>query len=216
LPTWWTYTPSLLPLTPLTECKRLRERSLPAPRRGDPDTLVATLWPRQLQLLHSASARPGRSRHHRQWWVSRPHWSLLASLLNNPPLAHASPSAVEQWRHDVDQLVTVAINTSAAHALPSDRVPHQARVLPSIVTVDLRDELIRHCRGEDSRITIERHRKRHRNVEGCNLERDFESLAPAREAPATCAMRSPSSPGGSGVCMVLAPYLRMVVWLHKF
>jgi hypothetical protein len=28
---------------------------------------------------------------------------------------------------------------------------------------------VRH-RGEDSRITIERHRERHRNIEGCNPE----------------------------------------------
>jgi hypothetical protein len=60
-------------------------------------------------------------------------------------------------------------------------MPHQARVLPSIMTADLRDELI-HCRrGEDSRITIERHRERRCNVESRNLERDFESLAPAHE-----------------------------------
>jgi hypothetical protein len=32
-------------------------------------------------------------------------------LLNNPPSTHTSPSAVEQWRHDVDQLIVVAINT---------------------------------------------------------------------------------------------------------
>jgi hypothetical protein len=41
---------------------------------------------------------------------------------------------------------------------------------------DLHDELIRCRMGEDSRITIERHCERH-----CNLERDFESLVPARE-----------------------------------
>jgi hypothetical protein len=32
-------------------------------------------------------------------------------LLNNPLLPHASPSAVEQWCHDVDQLIIAAINT---------------------------------------------------------------------------------------------------------
>jgi hypothetical protein len=32
-------------------------------------------------------------------------------LLNNPLSVHASPSAVEQWRHDIDQLVVTAINT---------------------------------------------------------------------------------------------------------
>jgi hypothetical protein len=32
-------------------------------------------------------------------------------LRNNPPPLGASPSAVEQWRHDIDQLIIVAINT---------------------------------------------------------------------------------------------------------
>jgi hypothetical protein len=68
-------------------------------------------------------------------------------------------------------------------------VPHQARVLPSIATAHLHDELIRRRRGEDSCITIERHCERRRNIEGRNLERDFESLAPAREAPTSRAMR---------------------------
>jgi hypothetical protein len=39
--------------------------------------------------------------------------ALLAArqLLHNPPPSGASPLAAEQWRHDVDQLVVVAINT---------------------------------------------------------------------------------------------------------
>jgi hypothetical protein len=39
---------------------------------------------------------------------------LLAArqLLNSLPLAGASPSAVEQWRHDVDQLIIATINMS--------------------------------------------------------------------------------------------------------
>jgi hypothetical protein len=44
---------------------------------------------------------------------------------------------------------------------------------------DLHDELIHRHRGEDSRITIERHCERRRSVEGRNLKRDFEFLAPA-------------------------------------
>jgi hypothetical protein len=100
---------------------------------------------------------------------------------------------------------------SAARAMPSACVPHQAHVLPSIAMTDLRDELIRRCRGEDSRITIERYRERRRNIEGRNLERDFESLTPAREVPAARAMRCPSSPAGSRGCMALVPHLRMVV-----
>jgi hypothetical protein len=63
---------------------------------------------------------------------------------------------------------------------------------------DLRDELNHHRRGEDSRITIERRHERRRNIEGRNLERDFESLAPSREALVARVMRPPSSPTGSG------------------
>jgi hypothetical protein len=32
-------------------------------------------------------------------------------LLHNPSPPHTSPSVAEQWRHDIDQLVIVAINT---------------------------------------------------------------------------------------------------------
>jgi hypothetical protein len=37
---------------------------------------------------------------------------LLAAhqLLHNPPPSRASPSAAEQWRHDVDQLIVATIN----------------------------------------------------------------------------------------------------------
>jgi hypothetical protein len=43
-----------------------------------------------------------------------PDAAFLAArqLLNNPPPAGASPSAAEQWRHDVYQLIIAAINTS--------------------------------------------------------------------------------------------------------
>jgi hypothetical protein len=76
---------------------------------------------------------------------------------------------------------------------------HLCACLPSsIITTDLYDELIRCHRGEDSRITIERHRERRRNIEGRNLERDFKYLAPAREAHATCAVRPPSTTTGYG------------------
>jgi hypothetical protein len=35
----------------------------------------------------------------------------VRQLLNNPPPLGGSPSMAEQWRHDIDQLVIVAINT---------------------------------------------------------------------------------------------------------
>jgi hypothetical protein len=38
-------------------------------------------------------------------------------LLHNPPGLHASPSVVEQWHHDANQLIVVAINT----------MPHRGR-----------------------------------------------------------------------------------------
>jgi hypothetical protein len=42
-----------------------------------------------------------------------PNAALLAACqpLNNPPPVGASPSAAKQWRHDVSQLVIIAINT---------------------------------------------------------------------------------------------------------
>jgi hypothetical protein len=114
---------------------------------------------------------------------------LLAvrQLLNNPPPTGSSPSAAEQWRHDVDQLVIVAINTShherrhqpsaqqsrflsvarapsvaqAPPVLPGARLPAQHRApMASYQMTDLREE-INCCRGEeDSHTTIERNCKR--------------------------------------------------------
>jgi hypothetical protein len=151
--------------------------------------------------------------------------TLAASrqLLNNPPSAHASPSAMKQWRHDVDQLIVTTINTphheggwqlpsaahsrspSAARAPPYVCMPHQLRMLLSIATTDLHDELIHRCWGEDSQITIECHRERHCNIEGCNLDRDFESLAPTQEVPAARVVCPPSNLADSGGVWHLHP-----------
>jgi hypothetical protein len=114
---------------------------------------------------------------------------LLAvrQLLNNPPPTESSPSAAKQWRHDVDQLVIVAINTShherrhqpsaqqsrflsvarapfvaqAPPVLPGARLPAQHRApMASYQMTDLREE-INCCRGEeDSHTTIEHNYKR--------------------------------------------------------
>jgi hypothetical protein len=50
--------------------------------------------------------------------------------------------------------------------------------------MDLREEINCHRGGEDSRTTIERNRERRRDIEGRNLERDFDlyALAGARQA----------------------------------
>jgi hypothetical protein len=69
--------------------------------------------------------------------------TLLAArhLLNNAPPSGASPSAAEQWRHDVDQLIVAAINTPLherrrqpsaqySHTPPAAHAPSAARVPP--------------------------------------------------------------------------------------
>jgi hypothetical protein len=136
-----------------------------------------------------------------------PYAVLLAAhqLLNNLPLAGASPSAVKQWRHDDDQLIIATINTphregrcqpsaQQSRFLSAARVPSVAQappVLPgarpsaqhcapmdSYQTSDLREEINRRQGGEDSRTTIERNHKSHRDIEGHNLERNFDLHAP--------------------------------------
>jgi hypothetical protein len=113
-----------------------------------------------------------------------PDAALLAvrQLLNNPPLDGASPSAAEQWHHDVDQLIIAAINTPhrEGRRQPSvqqsrfplaARTPSMARVplgvpgtclpvrhhtpMASYRTMDLREEISHRQGGEDSRTTIE-------------------------------------------------------------
>jgi hypothetical protein len=149
--------------------------------------------------------------------------ALLAArqLLNNPPPTGASPSAVEQWCHDVDQLVVAAINTphhegwrqpsaqqsrfpSAACApsvaqtplvLPGARPPTQHRApMANYQTTDLREEINRRRGGEDSRTTIERNRERRRDIEGRNLERDFDLHAPMGARQVAHAPLPPTSP----------------------
>jgi hypothetical protein len=80
---------------------------------------------------------------------------------------------------------------------------------------NLRAELNRHREGEDNRMTIECQHDRC-NIEGRNLERDFGSLAPAKEALEPHAMHTLSSPGATSGCMSLAPHLCMVVWPLRF
>jgi hypothetical protein len=81
---------------------------------------------------------------------------------------------------------------------------------------DLREEVNHRRGGEDSHTTIGRHRERQRNIKGRNLEKDFDTHAPAHEGLVTHAPRPPDSSGITGGCMALAPHLRMVVWSHKF
>jgi hypothetical protein len=150
---------------------------------------------------------------------------VVCQLLNNPPPVRASPSAAEQWHHDVDQLVIAAINTphqegrcqpsaqqsrfpSAARTLSMAQVPsglpgarppaqHHAS-MASYRTMDLREEINRCRGGEGSRTTIERNRERRRDIEGCNLERYFVLHARVGACQATHAPLPLGSLGVSG------------------
>jgi hypothetical protein len=85
----------------------------------------------------------------------------------------------------------VACEPLAAHALSSMHAPAPPRAPTASATMtDLQAELNCHRGGEDSRITIERQCERRRNLKG-----EFDSLAPAWEAPTVRAMR-PLAPLG--------------------
>jgi hypothetical protein len=158
-------------------------------------------------------------------------------LLHNHPGPHASPSAAEQWHHDVNQLIVGAINMppcgdqqvnhpsgapvpSVAHSrsLTAPRVPsapHEPAA--SLATVDLKAKLERRHSGEDERTTIECRCERRRNLDG-----DF---GVADATPVRQAARTPTSPrswGLHGNChipphgglttQVLAPLAREIRW----
>jgi hypothetical protein len=153
--------------------------------------------------------------------------ALLAALqlLNNLPPSDASPSATEQWHHDVDQLIIATINTphlerwcqpsvqqshvlSVARTLPVAQAPsvlpnvcspmqHRAPMASYMMT-DLREEINRHRGGEDSHTTIECHCERRRDIDGRNLEKDFDLHAPVCGGLVAYAPLPPNSPEVSG------------------
>jgi hypothetical protein len=158
---------------------------------------------------------------------------LLAArqLLNNPPPSGASPSAVEEGRRNVDQLIIVAINTPLherrrqpsaqySHTPPAAHAPSAARTPPienappvgpdarqtvrhrapmvSYATADLRAEINHRRGGEDGQVTIERQRERRRDIEGHNLEKDFDSHASSHKSPSAREAHPSSSPGVTG------------------
>jgi hypothetical protein len=162
---------------------------------------------------------------------------VVRQLLHNPPGSHASPSATEQWHHDVDQLIVNAINTlphggvqvnclhrtlepsvahsrsPATHSHPPSASRMSSVLVASLTTVDLRVKLEHQRSGEDGHITIKRQWERH-GYQGRNLNGDFDAVdtTPMRQAA-----RPPTPPAGSGGgCMALAPHRCMVVWPRKF
>jgi hypothetical protein len=73
------------------------------------------------------------------------------------------------------------VRGAGAPGLPGARPPahHHRAPMASYRTTDLREEINRRRSGEDHRTTIERNRERRRDIEGRNLERDFDLHAPA-------------------------------------
>jgi hypothetical protein len=110
--------------------------------------------------------------------------SVARELLRHPPSSTASLGAMKQWRDVVDRLLGMAHSTSTRSRPRSSRCQHEASVSvrsPSVrgaQTNNLRAELNRRRAGEDARVSLERVRERHQNIEGRNLDQDFAAVAP--------------------------------------
>ena len=68
-------------------------------------------------------------------------------------------------------------------------------------------ELNRRRAGEDARISVERARERHLNIEGRNLNADLDAAAP--KPPGNTRIQAGTSVAGVG-CAALADHLRAV------
>jgi hypothetical protein len=80
-------------------------------------------------------------------------------------------------------------------------------------TNDLRAKLNRRRAGEDARVSLERARERHQNIEGRNLDQDFAAAAP--QTP--MGTRSPTGvPLADVGYAALADHLRAASWPPKF
>jgi hypothetical protein len=90
---------------------------------------------------------------------------------------------MKQWRDDVDRLLGMAHSTSTRSKTRSSRRQHEASASvrsPSVrgaQTNDLRAELNRGRAGEDARVSMERARERHQNIDGRDLDQDFAAVA---------------------------------------
>jgi hypothetical protein len=145
--------------------------------------------------------------------------SAARELLRHPPCSMASPRAMKQWRDDVDRLLSMAHSTSTRSRPRSSRCQREAAASvrsPSIrgmQTDDLRSELNRRRTGEDARISLERACKRHQNIEGRNLDRDFAAATPQTPTGTQSQMGVPLAGVG---CAALADHLRATSWPPKF
>jgi hypothetical protein len=144
---------------------------------------------------------------------------VVRELLRQPPSSTASPGAMKQWRDDVDRLLGMAHSTSTGSRTRSSRRQHEASAsvcLPSVRSThanDLRAELNRRRAGEDARVSLERARERHQNIDGRNLDQDF--AAAALQTPMGTRSQTGVPLAGVG-CAALADHLRVASWPPKF
>jgi hypothetical protein len=145
--------------------------------------------------------------------------SAARELLRHPPSSTASPGAMKQWRDDVNWLLGMAHSTSTRSRPRSSRRQREATASvrsPSVrgaQTDDLRAKLNRKRTGEDARISLERARERHQNIEGRNLDQDFVAATP--QTP--MGTRSQTSVPLAGVgCAALVDHLRTASWPPEF
>ncbi|WVZ96088.1 hypothetical protein U9M48_041770 [Paspalum notatum var. saurae] len=155
-------------------------------------------------------------------------------LLNHPPGPAASPSALAQWRSDVDRLIHLAeaapSSSRAGSRLPPSNGGRSERHTPldaaasvrsptvrSAPTKDLRAELNRRRAGTHT--TVEQPRLQRNTVKGRNLDAVFAAAAP-RPLGCAQALAGAQTPPGvipAGVgCAALADGLRSTRWPPKF
>jgi hypothetical protein len=145
--------------------------------------------------------------------------SAARELLCHPPSSTASPGAMKQWWDDINRLLSMTHSTSTRSGPRSSRRQHEVSASvrsPSVrgaQTNDLRTELNRRRAGEDARISLERARERHQNIEGRNLDQDFAAAAPQTPMGTRTQVGVPLAGVG---CVALADHLRAASWLPKF
>jgi hypothetical protein len=136
--------------------------------------------------------------------------STARELLRHLPSSTASPGAMKQWCDDIDRLLGMAHSTSTRSRPRSSQRQREATASvrsPSVrgaQTDNLRAELNRRCTGEDARISLERARERHQNIEGCNLDQDF--TAATLQTPMGTRSQTGDPLAGVG-CAALADHL---------
>jgi hypothetical protein len=197
--------------------------------------------PRAAAAVHSA-------RQHTPMQASRVSRAALGALsaarelLRHPPSSTASPSAMKQWRDNVDRLLGMAHSASTRPKLRSSRRQHEASASvhsPSVRAAptedlraelnrrhavedtpvsleksnDLQAELNRRRAGEDARVSLERARERRQNFEGRNLDQDFAAVTP--RTPTSAQIWAGVPLAGVG-CAALVDHLRVASWPSKF